>query len=261
VDEHQAGPLTVGRLAELAGVTVRTLHHYDEIGLVRPSQRTAAGYRVYGAADVERLRQVLVYRRLGFGLREVAEMVSDPSADAVAHLRRQRALLVSRRDGLDAMVTAIDKELEARAMGINLTPEEQLDVFGASEPGGEWADEAEQRWGPTGPYQESQRRASAYSKDDWTRIKAEADRCVAAFAAALRAGLPADGRDAMELAERHRQNICRSFYDCGHEMHRGLAGMYVADERFTATYDSVEPGLAQYIHDAIHANADRHEAS
>jgi len=83
--------LSVGRLAELAGVTVRTLHHYDEIGLVRPSARTAAGYRAYTAADVSRLRQVLTYRRLGFGLREVAELVTDPSVDAVAHLRRQRA--------------------------------------------------------------------------------------------------------------------------------------------------------------------------
>ena len=144
-------------------------------------------------------------------------------------------------------------------MGINLTPEEQLEVFGTSQPGGEWADEAEQRWGSTDAYTESRRRASAYSKEDWTRIKAEADENVAAFAAAMRAGLPAVSPDAMDLAERHRQHICRYFYECGYPMHRGLADMYVADERFTATYDSVEPGLAQYVHDAIHANAARHE--
>ena len=107
--------LTVGRVAELAGVTVRTLHHYDEIGLVRPSARTAAGYRAYSAADVERLREVLAYRRLGFGLREVADLVGDPSTDAVAHLRRLRGLLLERRDRAAAMVAAIDKELEARA--------------------------------------------------------------------------------------------------------------------------------------------------
>src|ERR1700744_1226873 len=93
VGEH----LTVGRVAGLAGVTVRTLHHYDEIGLVRPSARTGAGYRAYSAGDVERLREVLAYRRLGFGLREVAELVSDPSADAVVHLRRLRGLLLEPR--------------------------------------------------------------------------------------------------------------------------------------------------------------------
>src|ERR1700761_4832409 len=93
-EEH----LTVGRAAALAGVTVRTLHHYDEIGLVRPSARTAAGYRAYSAGDVARLRQVLAYRWLGFGLREIADLVDDPAADAVAHLRRLRALLAGQRD-------------------------------------------------------------------------------------------------------------------------------------------------------------------
>nr|BFE73721.1 hypothetical protein GCM10020092_070220 [Actinoplanes digitatis] len=112
-------------------VTVRTLHHYDEIGLVRPSSRTAAGYRAYSAGDVERLREVLAYRRLGFGLREVAVLVDDPATDAVAHLRRLRGLLLDQRDRAAAMVTAIDRELEARAMGIRTTPEEQLKMFGA----------------------------------------------------------------------------------------------------------------------------------
>ncbi|MGW0930186.1 MerR family transcriptional regulator [Streptomyces sp. NPDC002644] len=123
--------MTVGRVAELAGVTVRTLHHYDEIGLVRPSARTAAGYRAYAAADVERLREVLAYRRLGFGLREIADLVDDPATDTVARLRRLRGLLLEQRDRAAAMVTAIDRELEARAMGIRTTPQEQLQVFGA----------------------------------------------------------------------------------------------------------------------------------
>jgi DNA-binding transcriptional MerR regulator len=126
VDEY----LTVGRLAELAGVTVRTLHHYDEIGLVRPSARTATGYRAYSAGDVQRLREVLAYRRLGFGLREVADLVCDPSTDAVAHLRRLRGLLLERRDRADVMVAAIDRELEAREKGRTMTPEEQLEMLG-----------------------------------------------------------------------------------------------------------------------------------
>lgn len=122
---------TVGRVAELAHVSVRTLHHYDEIGLVRPSGRTAAGYRAYSADDVERLREVLGYRRLGFGLREIAELVGDPSADAVAHLRRLRGLLLERRARTDAMVAAIDRELDVRAKGLKVTPEEQLEALGA----------------------------------------------------------------------------------------------------------------------------------
>ncbi|MBM4826339.1 methyltransferase domain-containing protein [Streptomyces actuosus] len=127
MEEH----LTVGRVAGLAGVSVRTLHHYDEIGLVRPSARTPAGYRAYAPGDVERLREVLGYRRLGFALREIAALVDDPATDAVAHLRRLRGLLEEQRDRTAAMVAAIDRELEARAMGIRTTPEEQLEVFGA----------------------------------------------------------------------------------------------------------------------------------
>ena len=121
----------MGRVAELADVTVRTLHHYDEIGLVQPSARTAAGYRAYSAGDVERLREVLAYRRLGFGLREIAELVGDPSADAAAHLRRLRGLLLEQRDRADAMMAAIDRELGARARGKTMTPEEQLGMLGA----------------------------------------------------------------------------------------------------------------------------------
>ncbi|MFF5180191.1 MerR family DNA-binding transcriptional regulator [Micromonospora sp. NPDC000316] len=127
MEEH----LTVGRVAELAGVSVRTLHHYDEIGLLEPSTRTLAGHRAYSAGDVQRLREVLAYRRLGFGLREIAALVDDPATDAVAHLRRLRGLLVDQRDRAAAMVTAIDRELEARARGIRTTPEEQLKAFGA----------------------------------------------------------------------------------------------------------------------------------
>ncbi|MBL7498554.1 MerR family transcriptional regulator [Frankia sp. CNm7] len=250
--------MTVGRVARLAGVTVRTLHHYDRIGLVRPSGRTSAGYRVYGADDLERLRWVLVYRELGFPLDEVRLLVDDPDVDTVGHLRRQRDLLIERGERLVAMVAAIDRHLEARAMGMRLTPEEQLEVFGTDKVGGEWADEAERRWGETDAYQESQRRAAAYTKDDWARLKAEGDTALRAWRDALLAGLPADGPEAMALAEEHRQHITRWFYDCGYDIHVGLAEMYLADERFTQVYEDVAPGLAQYVHDAILANAVSH---
>ena len=251
-----AEPLTVGRVADLANVTVRTLHHYDEIGLVRPSRRTSAGYRVYAEADIVRLQQVLLYRRVGFGLDAIAELIDDPQVDAVGHLRRQRALLLDRGTEIEAMVAAIDKQLEARTMGMNLTPAEQLEVFGTDKVGGEWADEARERWGETDAYQQSQRRTADYTKEDWVRLKSEADEGLRAFAHALRAGLPATGPEAVALAEAHRQYLTRWFYDCGFDAHRGLAEMYVGDERFTQVYDAVQPGLAQYVHDAIIANAE-----
>jgi MerR family transcriptional regulator, thiopeptide resistance regulator len=251
---------TIGRVAQLAGVSVRTLHHYDAIGLVHPSGRTAAGYRVYDGDDVARLQQVLIYRRLGFPLEEIPAVIDDPDVDAIGHLTRQRALLVDKRSELAAMITAIDAQItrrtEAQSMGMQLSPEEQLEIFGTDKVGGEWADEAAERWGETDAYQESQRRAAAYTKDDWVRLKNEADEGLAEFAEAMREGLAADSPQARDIAERHRQYLTRWFYDCSHEMHRGLADMYVSDARFTQLYEDIEPGLAGYVHDAICANAD-----
>lgn len=249
------GGLTVGEVARLARVTVRTLHHYDRIGLISPSGRSSAGYRVYDAANRERLRQVLVYRQLGFALDEIRVLLDEPGVDPADHLRRQRHLLVERGERLAAMVAAIDRRLERRVGGMRLTPAEQLDVFGTDLAAAAWADEAEERWGETDAHEESRRRTAAYDRDDWERIKAEARATTDAFADALRAGLPADGPQAAALAERHRQHLTRWFYDCGYDLHVGLAEMYLADERFTEAYERVTAGLARYVHDAILANA------
>jgi MerR family transcriptional regulator, thiopeptide resistance regulator len=150
--------------------------------------------------------------------------------------------------------------MEARQMGVSLTPQERFEIFGPDADkhfGGEYAQEADQRWGQTEPSKQSQRRTSTYTKQDWVQIKADADANQTALAAALRAGLAADSAEAMDLAENHRQHITRWCYECGYDIHRGLAQMYVADHRFTQHYEDVSPGLAQYVHDAIIANAER----
>src|SRR3978361_1685186 len=141
-------PMNVGEVAALAGVTVRTLHHYDRIGLLSPSARTAAGYRQSGPADLDRLHQVLLYRELGFPLEEVATLLDAPDADPAAHLRRQHRLLRDRLDRTEAMVAAVEKEMEARSMGISLTPEERFEVFGEHDPA-QYDAEVSQRWGET----------------------------------------------------------------------------------------------------------------
>jgi DNA-binding transcriptional MerR regulator len=249
---------TVGDLARLAGVTVRTLHHYDRIGLVRPSERTSAGYRSYDVGDLDRLQQVLVYRELGFPLEEVATLLDDPDADPAAHLRRQHRLLRERLERTRAMVAAVEKEMEARQMGISLTPEERFELFGDGF-SDEYQAEAEERWGDTEAWAQSQRRTATYTKEDWVQIKAEADAVEQRFATALRAGVPADSAAAMDLAEEHRQHISRWFYDCPPQLHAGLGRMYVADERFAANYERRAAGLAQYVSTAVQANAARQD--
>ena len=121
----------------------------------------------------------------------------------------------------------------------------------------QYAQEARERWGHTEAYRQSAERTARYTKEDWEHVRTEAAVNAAAFAAAFTAGVPAGSPQAMDVAEEHRQHIARWFYDCPPDLHRGLGDMYVADPRFTANYDTDHPGLAQYIRDAIHANADR----
>jgi DNA-binding transcriptional MerR regulator len=248
----------VGDVARLSHVSVRALHHYDAIGLLTPSARSPAGYRLYSGADLRRLQQILFYRELGFALEEIAEILADPAAGTDDHLRRQHRMLRERRARDAALLGAIEREMEARKMGMSLTPEEQFEIFGTDKLA-EYAEEAEQRWGDTEAWKQSQRRTAAYTKEDWIAIKAEADASIAGFAEAIRAGEPANGTIAMDLAEAHREHISRWFYDCGYDAHRGLAELYVSDPRYMAEYDKIEPGFSGYVHDAMLANADRHQ--
>jgi DNA-binding transcriptional MerR regulator len=253
-----AAHLTVGQVADRLDVTVRTLHHYDEVGLVVPSERSPAGYRLYTEQDMTRLQHVVVYRRLGFALEEIALLLEQPET-VEQHLRRQRAAVSQRLDEMRDLVTAIDKALEKERSGMKLTREEQQELFGEGY-SDEYAAEAEQRWGDSEAWRQSQQRTSRYSKQDWVEVKAEMEEVGAAFVAAKRAGLPADSTEAMDAAEAHRRHIEARFYDLDHAFHRGLGDLYVSDPRFTRTYEEREPGLAQYVRDAIHANADRHGA-
>jgi DNA-binding transcriptional MerR regulator len=259
--ETQAAGRSIGRAAELAGVTVRTLHHYDAIGLLAPSGRTPSGYRRYSAADLDRLRRILFYRELGFSLEDIAALLDDPAVGAVGHLRRQRRLLGEHIARLQRMAAAVDRELEAKGMGIDLTPEEKFEVFGAeyAEYEAEYQQEAEQRWGDTDTWAQSSGRTAGYTKEDWLRVKSEADRIDQRIAGAVRDGTAPDGAEGMAVAQAHREHIGRWFYDCSYPMHRGLAEMFIADPRFTAYYERRVAGGARWMHDAILANAERGE--
>jgi MerR family transcriptional regulator, thiopeptide resistance regulator len=246
--------LTVGSIARLAGVTVRTLHHYDAIGLVVPGGRTAAGYRRYGRAEVERLQEVLFSRELGFPLEQIKEIVERPGYHRAAALERHRALLERKAGRLRAMLGAVDAAIDAEKRGTTMTNEEMLEVFGDFDPS-QYEEEVRQRWGNTDAYRESARRTKSYTKADWQQIGREGAEINDAFLALMAAGAPPESAEARAVAERHRAHISRWFYDCSREIHRGLGQMYLADPRFTRNIDKAGPGLAQYMSAAIAANA------
>jgi DNA-binding transcriptional MerR regulator len=246
--------MTVGQVARIAGVTVRTLHHYDAIGLVVPTTRTDAGYRLYGSAQVERLQEVLFFRELGLGLDQIREMVGRPGYERAAALSRQRAMLEAKAERVLQMIDAVDTAIGASERGVTMSAEDMLEVFGDFDPT-EYEDEARERWGATAAHRESQRRVASYTKGDWGTIAAEAAEINDAFLGLMAAGTPAESADAIAVAERHRAHISRWFYECSPEVHRGLGEMYVADPRFTENIDKAGEGLAGYMSQAILANA------
>jgi DNA-binding transcriptional MerR regulator len=249
-----APQLTISELARMSGVTVRALHHYDHIGLLRPTQRTAAGYRLYDDHDVERLARVVALRAMGLSLADVAVVLDSNDANRATVLRRQLEVIDDRMKTMQRQREFLLRSLEAREMTMNLDPDEIRAVFGAHDPG-QFEEEAADRWGETDAYAESRRRTSEYTKDEWIAAKADADAVVAEFMRCQSAGLSPDSVEAMAAADLHRDSISRWYYHCTTEMHVGLAEMYVADPRFASYYDDRQAGLSQYVHDAIVANA------
>jgi DNA-binding transcriptional MerR regulator len=248
--------LTVGSVARLAGVTIRTLHHYDEIGLVMPAGRTGSGYRTYGATEVERLQEVLFFRELGFSLETIRDIVEQTGYHRAAALEHQRELLERKAERLLAMVDAIDRALLAQRTGVTMSNENMLEVFGDFDPK-EYEEEAKQRWGDSDAFQESTRRVSRYTESDWKAINAEVDGIYAQFLALMAADTAPDALPAMDLAEKHREHISKWYYSCSPEIHASLGQMYVADTRFKTNIDKAGEGLTEYMSAAIAANAAR----
>jgi MerR family transcriptional regulator, thiopeptide resistance regulator len=191
---------TVGAVATLTGVSVRTLHHYDQMGLVVPSVRTPAGYRGYTDADIERLHLVLVYRSVGLQLEEIGALLDDKGADVLEHLSHQHRLLLEQADRLQHTVKAVEALMNAHRSGIQLTAEEQIEIFGTTAFSVEYTDEAEELWGDTEAWKQSLQRVSTLTKQNWLGIKAEGDALLQALAQAKRAGVRPGSEVANELA-------------------------------------------------------------
>jgi DNA-binding transcriptional MerR regulator len=247
--------MTVGELSRISGVTVRTLHHYDEIGLVVPSQRTSANYRLYSDEDVLRLQQVLVFRELGISLDEIAGLLDDAThANRADLLRRHRDALAEKRGKLDAMLAAVDHAIDVLEKGTQMmTSDDFKKMFDGFDPA-EYEEEAQQRWGNTDAYKESNRRVKNYGKGEWEQIGKEAAAINTRFIELMREGAaPSDPR-VQAVVEEHRAHISKWFYDCTKQIHRGLGEMYVADPRFTKNIDKAGAGLAKFMSDAIAAS-------
>jgi len=247
--------LTVGAAARAAGVTVRTLHHWDAVGLAHPSARTPAGYRLYTATDLARVHRVVLYRELDVPLGEIAALLDSPEG-ADASLRRQRDQVRERLARLERAAGALDRLVEARERGVLLSPEEQVALFGDGwQPG--WAAGARERWGGTAQWAQFAERAAERTPEEWREVAATAETVLADLADALGRGVRPGTAEADDLAERHRASL-GAYFDVTHGMHVLIGRMYAADPDFTVNHDAYRPGLTAWLSEVIDANARAH---
>ncbi|MFF8916655.1 MerR family transcriptional regulator [Streptomyces sp. NPDC015032] len=255
-DTTDADGLPVGQVSTRLGVTVRALHHWDEIGLARPSLRTAAGYRLYTAGDLERLHRIVVYREIGLGLDRIQAILDDSTADVPGALRAQRTQVAERIDRLQQLGAGLDRMIDAHERGLLLTAEQQAAIFGPQwDPDG--PAQARQRWGGTTQWRQYAERSASRGPEE---LQAIAD-AVAALDRALGDAMDADvtpgSPEANQLVERHRE-VFASYFPLTRQMQVCLGRMYEADPAFAAHYDGIRAGLAAWFRQIVDADARAH---
>ncbi len=238
---------TVSRLAEMAGITVRTLHHYDELGLLKPSARTAAGYRLYGEQDLLRLQQILFFRELDFPLEQIKAILEYPNFDQVAALQRHREMLTLERERLSRLLTTIEKTI-ARITEDNMgiSDEELWEGF-SQEQIERYKRESRESYGVE-VVEESERRAKGMSKGQWQAVKDEGDAVTRGLAVLM--DRPVDDPEVQALIGRHYKWVC-TFWTPDAEAYKGLGQLYTDNPEFTANYDKYRVGLAGFLRRAM----------
>jgi MerR family transcriptional regulator, thiopeptide resistance regulator len=247
----------VSEVARITGVSVRALHHYDEIRLLVPKERSDAGYRRYDDHDLLRLQQILIGREQGLTLEEIRRSLDDPRFDHRQALLAQKRQLQHQARRTDDMIRAVDAAL-AIVEGPTGGTVDMQQLFDGFDPT-QYEAEAQERWGDTDAYRESAKRSKRYTKADWGAIRDEQAAIYADASKALQAGRAPGSTEAMDVAERHRLSIGRWFYPCSPAMHEGLADMWEADGRFAANIDQHGAGLTAFLAAAVRANARRRD--
>ena len=237
--------MRISEVAKLTGITVRTLHYYDEIGLLKPSEITEAGYRLYSREDLEILQQILFFRELDFPLSQIKEIMNNPNYDKEEALKKQKELLIQQRQRIEGLIKLIEKRIE----GDNNMSFKEFDMNEIEENKKKYAKEVKERWGTSKAYEESEKKTSSYNKEKWGDINQETSEIFKGFAE-LRNSDPGS-EEVQELVRRWQKYITDNFYTCTNEILSGLGLMYVEDERFKENLDKNGEGTAKLMAEAI----------
>ncbi|NCC87510.1 MAG: MerR family transcriptional regulator [Clostridia bacterium] len=237
--------MSVGKVSKLTGVSVRTLHYYDEIGLLCPSEISDAGYRFYDDADVEFLQQIMFYRELEFTLEEIAQILSSSNYDKIQALQNQKHLLGLKQKRLKKLINLIDKTLK----GESTMSFKEFDMSQMEKAKKEFAEEVKEKWGNTSAYAESEQRTKNYGSKEWTKINEKSSKIFLWFA--QNTDKNSSEPEVLEMVKTWQDYITNNFYKCTNEILFSLADMYVYDERFKNNIDQFGEGTAQFMRDAI----------
>ncbi len=234
--------MLIKEFAEFTGVSVRTLHYYDEIGLLKPAfVDKVTGYRFYDEKCLLRMQEILFYRELDFSLKSIGEILSSPNYDKSKTLNEQKQLLTLKKERLERLISAIDSAVKGEIV---------MKVFDNSEFEKHKA-EVKERWGKTDAYKEHEEKTRNYSKQKWNDLGAGMDHIMTEFALCMRKDEYPDSTEAQNLVKMLQNHITENYYLCTKEILAGLGQMYVADERFKNYIDKHADGTAAFISEAI----------
>lgn len=249
---------SIQQFAKRTGVTPRTLRFYEQKGLLTSSQRRKNGYRVYTDADSRRLQQVLFFRELDFPLEEIKRLLDRPHLNACDVLAYQKELLVLKKKRLSRLIRTIETAIDHMSTH---QPVDDKDIYGALSQAeiDVYKQQAQERWGQTDAYHQSQERVKGFKKEDWQAIQVSTDANLKALVVLFEAGKTSTDRDVQAEIANHHAGIER-FYTCPNQIYRGLADMYLADQRFGDFYRKYHPDLPEFLAKGIHAFCDAREA-
>lgn len=243
---------SINSLAKLAGVSVRTLHYYDEIELLSPRRISSNGYRIYGAKEVDSLQQILFYRELGLPLEEISHIMHAKDYDAAAALSIHLTSLISKRDRLDLVIANVEKTISAKKGEITMTDTEKFEGFKKN-----LIDENEQKYGKEirasfgdQAVDDSNAKLMGLTPEKYAELEELSLQINQTLKLALEQGDP-DEELARKVCEMHKKWLSFYWKDYSKEAHRGLAQAYVDDSRFRKYYDDIAPGCAEFLRDAI----------
>ncbi len=241
--------LNVKKFAQLTGVSVRTLHYYDEIGLLTPDfVNEQNGYRFYGENAFFRTQEILFYRELDFSLRDIKEILSSPNYDKKKALRAQKHLLILKKERLEHMIAAIERAEKGEFLDMKVFDTDEFDKEKEM-----YRNEVFERWGTADAYTEHKRKTASYQKEDWNKVGEGIHAIIAEFANIFSSGIKANDKEALALAKKLQDWITETQYSCTDDILLSLGELYVSDERFKKNIDKHGEGTAAFMREAIKA--------